>query len=279
MRFMPQKPKSRGRYFWFSYQATPGDRRVDQKLHAKNSIPLSHTLGIHMVRCGAAFAELGATIQQNGYSYGGLILNIPRHRDGDWNPTGALHDNYAGGDLSSTDLLVLPTRPPLDDDPSDVKAISRSGTDLEQHVLGSLNCFFAHCNRSSVRLSDALRGKLPQDQRHMHDLDFGQRGTASLLHNDKTIGFLVFQPTVPLHQKPKRPQGPALLAAFGMGGTETLMWTNWLRLNASELIATILGHRERYFIMAQFKAPDCQEIPSTMSFAGFDVTYILNTSF
>ena len=56
-------PTNGGRYFWFSYQA-PERALRDQPY-------------IHLVRDGAAFAELAPVLGSMGYGYGGLLLNFP----------------------------------------------------------------------------------------------------------------------------------------------------------------------------------------------------------
>lgn len=261
------------RYFWFSYHAPPRERRREEDEH----LSLPHALGLHQVRDGAAFAELAAAIQPLGYEYGGLILNIPRQTKRDvtlgesddhsgtlpadqpkWPP----HDNFSADEVHSSDLLVLPTRPPLDDDPGvDKRIISKSTTKLEEKVMKAVRPFFAECCRARIQFTPELASKLPPGQRGKRKLFFKQYDVATYKDSpETTAGFLVFVPEI-------EPDGPSLLVAFGMGGVETLVWTHWVRVNGLQLLQDLLSSREKRFVMAEFGVPRCSNIPTLLRFA------------
>ncbi|MFY9570672.1 MAG: hypothetical protein WAV20_04615, partial [Blastocatellia bacterium] len=98
---------------------------------------------LHALRDSDAFAELAAVLNEQGYVYNGLILNFPvAEEDATEIPT-----------LGPSDLLVLTTRPPLNDDYFDRRFIKRSDTELEKSVLKAVGCYFSVCRRSRIVLS------------------------------------------------------------------------------------------------------------------------------
>ncbi len=104
-----------GRYYWFSYQAPARNLRRKQYLH--------------LIRDGAAFAELVPVLMSMGYGYGGLVLNFPSRQS-------LATQEIDIPALTPADLLVLPTRPPLSDEEEDERRkVARSHTRLEQMVL------------------------------------------------------------------------------------------------------------------------------------------------
>lgn len=266
------------RYFWFSYHAPPSELAVFSRHNAKGDLPLAYQLSLHKVRDGAAFAEIAGAIQALGYSYGGLRINlptvieIPRKRkdrsspseeSSDWITLGEHDGDQNATDLRREDLLVLPTRPPLDDhEGTPKKVIHRSCTRLEETVHSVLRrFFFRDCSRASISLTDPLVEKLPKSYKK-GPLTFRQFGVASLGKTDDTsLAFLSFNRTI-------RPGGPSLLTAFGMGGLETLVWTQWLRTHGSELLQDVLASKaDARFVMARFEIPTGEDVPTTLRFA------------
>lgn len=116
---------------------------------------------IHELRDGHAFAELAMLLRTNECRYGGLLLNYP-----------APAAHVKTPDLTSTDLLVLTTRPPLNDDELDSRPIRRSGTPLERIVLETVRQAFRICRRSYVMLSEEMARRLPEPYRNRGEMEF-----------------------------------------------------------------------------------------------------------
>jgi len=257
------------RYFWFSYRADLSEIPVaPQKKDTQQAItherwPKPRELGLHRVRDGAAFAEIGAILQNVDYEYGGLLLNIPRIRERrelqvGRSPSLPPHDADSQ-ELAGDDILVLPTRPPLNDDPEyDKKPVFRSDSSLEQEVFASLSKFFDWCDRRQVQLARKVFEPL-KDQIDNRRLTFSQYGPpASEQLRRRTAGFLVFDPEM-------RPNGPAILCVFGMAGLETLTWAHWLRVKTPELVTGAIGSKRKTFILAVFEEiPECTNVPTTL---------------
>src|SRR6185503_1572604 len=70
----------------------------------------------------------------------------------------------------------------------------------------------------------------------------------------ESAAFMIFEPEA-------WPGGPGLLAACGMGGTETLVWAYVLRPRFSHLVG------QCRFVMAKIIEQDLPEQPLTMDFA------------
>jgi hypothetical protein len=157
----------------------------------------------------------------------------------------SLAENDRTFSLQGDDLVLLPTRPPLDDrvpfeqerNRSDEgtttrRWIARSNHPNETEILRVLRSFFRTCNRSIVELSQ--RVALPPEVERYRYLQFhqfhggaikstkiaSQRGPDA---NDPglTVGYLVSMPHVGA-------AGYRVLAAWGAGGTETLALTGLL---------------------------------------------------
>lgn len=122
---------------------------------------------IHELRDGHAFAELAMLLRMGECRYGGLLLNYPA-------PAG----HVKIPDLTSTDLLVLTTRPPLSDDELDSRPIRRSGTPLERIVLESVRQALRICRRSCVILSEEMARRLPEHYRSRGEMEFTLNGPA-----------------------------------------------------------------------------------------------------
>ena len=256
----------KGLYFWFSYQAPPRILR-------------EHPY-IHLVRDGGAFAELSAVLITMGYGYGGLVLNLP---SGQSFPTEEV-DIPA---LTPADLLVLVTRPPLSDEEEDERRkVERSHTLLEDMVLSGLDPFFEICSRSHVKLSRTLSAKLPKKLANRANILFTMYSNASVKKcqsydsaewdepddENITITYLAYTPMV-------WPKGPALLASFGIGGVETLIWNLLLRTQHSSLLEEVLGCSQRRFIMGEMTVPaETSPLPVLLRADSYELTLVVNTS-
>ena len=209
-------PAAAGRVFRFTYYGPPKEE----------------ALGVNGLRDADAFVELSPLLLDAG-AYGGLVLNYPAPLRHDPRVIIPVDETF----LTPSDLLVLTTRPPLDDDPkSDKKAIRRSFTSLETKVFNALNPYFGQCKRAYVALAHHLRNgfqtakadracvyyrvnrdrfaayrTLRDDEHHRWNKGNGQTTGAYLIY-----------------KKPAWPGGPALLVTFGMNGTMTLLWNHFL---------------------------------------------------
>jgi hypothetical protein len=232
------------RFFHFSYPET--QKREKPRLHA--------------LRDGDAFAELAATLFDQHYHFGELVLNF-RHSTKELTSL-----------LAPSDLLVLTTRPPLNDDEFDRRHIARSGTELEKAILDAVGFYFSVCRRSYVKLSQDMAANLKYPNRgeiqfSMYAGGYYKRYRAPYTRNRKlhkwavptnartTAGFVV---STRLWDG-----GPKLLNVFSFDGASTLIWCYLLRTVYPELLAS----ESRRFVMAEITASPLPDIPSTLSFA------------
>ena len=119
----------------------------------------------------AAFSEITAPIGKLGYEFGNILFNSPADpkRDGTF---GSEHFSF----IKPDDLIVLTTRPPLDDSRhGDKKRLGESYTHLEEQVFLEFRKYLAVCARSHVRLTP-LVGKNFEKA----DLEFYQHKSARL---------------------------------------------------------------------------------------------------
>jgi hypothetical protein len=214
------------------------------------------------LRDGDAAAFLMGALIERGYRYGGLIINYPS-KGPDLIP---FDDSF----LAETDLILLTTRPPMNDgDLGERKGIPRSFTTLEDKLFaGPLRERFKKCARSEILLSNATAG-ISAEIAKRQAIEFRQNGGAMYqsygspitrqwrrfkhLHS-LTAAFLLFT-------EHAWPGGPALLAAFGMGGTETLVWCYQLATRFPHLLC------KTGFAMAEMQTSPVTERPASMDFA------------
>src|SRR5438045_1730197 len=83
---------------------------------------------IHKIRDGLALSELAGILMSAGFVYGGAVLNIPRSQQGP-----RLKVVHTLPTIRPKDVVLLATRPPLDDNPAEPQKrwISRSDLALE----------------------------------------------------------------------------------------------------------------------------------------------------
>ena len=201
-------------------------------------------------------------LAEGGYEFAGPIFNYPS--DGpDLIP---VDDSF----LRETDLIVLTTRPPMDDrSVGDKKFIPRSFTTLEDKLFkGPLRERFGRCARSEVLLTDAtadVSGEIAKRQSIM----FRQNGGA-MYHSygsPVTGEWQRFKRRHPLtavfllYAEHAWPGGPGLVAAFGVGGMETLVWCYRLAKDFRRLLCTTP------FAMAEMCTGALPERPVSMDFA------------
>jgi hypothetical protein len=241
----------RKRFYHFSYLRQPA-----------TGGPLLHDL-----RDGDAFAELMPVLLDLGYEYGGLLLNHPPD------------PGVRRPQLGSEDLVVLTTRPPLDDPQAqgDRKLIKQSGNPLESAILKAARSCFPFCKRRIIQLSpDAAAGLRPGFA------DRGQMEFRVYRREEHRIPFYVryrdpwgrtrderkyrapanpHATAVFLLRIPLRPGGPTLLNAFGMDGVMTLIWCYLLRTKFSHLLDA------PGLTVAEIATPPLPPQPLSLSFA------------
>jgi hypothetical protein len=212
------------------------------------------------IRDGAAFSELSAPLAKLGYEYGNILFNSPFDPKKD-KKLGPEHFKF----IKPNDLIVLTTRPPLDDRKhGDKKHLDESYTHLEEQVFAEFRKYLAICARSHVQIAPAVGAKFEKA-----DLIFYQHKSARLksfkrldeFRNKKTpedsenaIGFFLRTPSIPVY-------GCGLLACFGMGGWETLIWNRIVRTRFPEWV------RRPLFVVGQFDLKGLPENPPTLAFA------------
>jgi hypothetical protein len=156
--------------------------------------------------------------------------------------------------LGPSDLLVLTTRPPLDDKQyKDKKKVIPSRSWFEtKMVFPAMRDIFRWCSRLEVDLTEKAAGALREKFKNRAFLAFHIDAAASYASSTAhekcekqepwdrmtTAAYLV-------HTRQLWPRGPELLAAFGMGGTVGLVWAYLLRKRFPHLLQ---GSR---FVMAE----------------------------
>jgi hypothetical protein len=247
---MPMK-----RYFRFSYQVP-----------VKKGRPLLP----HQLRDGDAALELSEVLHRQGYEYGELLFNYPGERK---RGSTAVDDSF----LTPSDLLLLTTRPPLDDeDERPRKTVHRAHTTLENKVFDALRLYFKWCTRSQIILSEHLLPTLPAAAVRKSNIQFRQHGGAAY---DRYTGpgedwhrpapALRVTAAYLAYMEHAWEGGPTLLAAFAMGGTETLAWAHLLRTKFSHLVCSVP------FAMAEITSTRPPARPTDLSFADEWVVEIL----
>ena len=214
------------------------------------------------LRDGDAALYLAVALAQRGYQYKGPIFNYPSEGP-DLTP---FDDRF----LRETDLILLTTRPPMDDRIlGDKKGIPRSFTALEEKLFrGPLRAWFERCARSEVLLTSAAAG-ISGEIAKRQTIVFRQNGGAMYQSygSPVTREWRRFKRRHPLtaafllYAEHAWPGGPAFLAAFGMGGTETLVWCCQLATRFPELLCTTP------FAMAEMRTGALTERPTSMDFA------------
>jgi hypothetical protein len=188
------------------------------------------------IRDGAAFSELTAPLADRGYRYGHLIYNPPFHPQ----KRPRLGPEYFRF-IKQDDLIVLATRPPIDDHThGDKRRMVKSCTDLEGQIFAECRKYFGVCARSHIQLSESVAAKFERA-----DLVFQvykgarlksyrplteNRRTRIPQETDLSIGFFLHTKAIPEYRC-------GLVVSFGMGGWETLVWNRIIRTRFSEWLS------------------------------------------
>ena len=231
---------------------------------------------IHKIRDGLAVCELSAVLNQMGYTYGQAILNVPQSVQTTLMLNGLLPQQHPP-EIGPTDILLLTTRPPLDDLPEDKRRIARSDSPIEQAVFASLRPYFSRCDRVNVTLSDKVdfhqkkKAMLAKNELEKYRLiHFRQKqggcvshfqlGRRKLTpdHSQLAVGYLFSAPNA-------LPNGTQLVAAFGLGGTQTLRLAYLLRTSLLKELRQAVQTNQPRLSLIEFLVPNFAPFPLLMA--------------
>jgi hypothetical protein len=231
-----------GRLHWFAFYAPKEELRGKRPQ-------------LHKTRDGAAFAQLaGALCGHCGFKVGDIILNHPEAANRDF--------DYP---FEKGDLLLVTTRPPLDDsEEGDARRVEKSGTALEGKIFGVFRKYFKTCSRSRIELSDGIARRMTElglPWRERANVAFRMNAGAGYSGCADTVGQWTPHPRADLtaayliYCTDTWAEGPALLGAFAMGGTETMMWGATLARRYSSVLQELTSTGRNTFIMVEFGTP------------------------
>jgi hypothetical protein len=211
------------------------------------------------MRDGYAALALSPAVVELGYRYSTPIFNFPSDEpidvDASW--------------LRPRDLIVITTRPPMNDHKREERRASkRSNTSIEKEVFKALRKYLTVCSRGEVVLSDAAAATSPEVAKRASMLFRQNNGSTYLSYGSPvTREFVSFQlrdaltAVFLIYVEQAWPGGPGLLAAFGMAGTETLVWCHRLATEYRHLLCTTP------FVMGEMRTGRIPDRPDTMDFA------------
>jgi hypothetical protein len=230
-------------------------------------------LRMHQLRDGDAFLHLLPLLIKREYEFEGLLLNLPSA-----GPKTAPEVDVSF--LTSSDLVVLNTRPPIDDKRARVRRPVRwSYTKLENLIFAALKPrYLDFCARSQVTLPEAIARELKPGFENKADIQFHSSQDSSYLRysgfeekvwhkplksEKRTSVYLIQLPAI-------WSGGPGLLASFGMAGTETLIWNYLLRTRFQEWLDSY------QFLIAEVLLQEIPKQPLDLSFCdNWEVTPML----
>jgi hypothetical protein len=223
---------------------------------------------LSLTRDSDAAMVLGQRLHDLGYRYAGPIINYPLPKREPrpivvLNPDAPWRRQYR-----ATDLILVTTRLPLDDDNvADRRGSRPSYAPLEQMLFaGPMRTPFERLCRTEVIL-DARTAEISEEIAARQVIMFRQNcGATYLALRSRVTGWRRFKgtggPTAGflVYAEHAWPGGPALLAAFGMGGTDTLVWCHLLATRYADLLCTTS------FAMAEMCTGGWPERPESMDF-------------
>lgn len=228
----------------------------------------------HQLRDGDAALFLAERLAELGFNYAGVILNHPHFGPP---PAEAIQNSIEVEQLKlgPHDLLLLSTRPPIDDwDDGVPRPVQASCTVLERRIFTKLKEHLQHCSRQEVKVADRRAQEwFEVSEKHHVLFDQNRRGAelgASIKKSkpfdhrrweipqagaEQTLAYMIYEPHA-------WENGPGILNVFGLGGTETLAWAYLLstRPNLRRLIGT------ESFVMAELTEKGKPQRPETLAF-------------
>ncbi len=218
---------------------------------------------IHSLRDGEAFNFIASVFYEEGYRRGEIFINTPIPEPENLVP---IDDSF----LKPSDILLVTTRPPMDDVYSKPRRAScPSYTMLEAKIFVSLRVCFEMCSRDMIKLARFLADRLPPKYADRAQIQFRQNQSADYRFvrshekgrwkefegDRRTALFLIFL-------SEPWPNGPQLLAAFGVGGNETLFWARLLATRFRKELEI----RSSRFVMAEMKQGRIPRRPNDLRF-------------
>lgn len=200
---------------------------------------------LHELRDCEAFVEILAALEHRGYNYEDTFLNYPDCGESE------VDEERLG--MNSSDILVLTTRPPLNDDPNDhQRPVRCSETGLEKKITRKIKKYFEYCSRYEVWLSGSMAEELADENAdkaaYKFRLNDSGRVNSRAIYtahkaNSKHSDWLDVRNTNTdltvvyfLYAREAWAGGPQLVVSFSMGGPENLIWARILRKNYSDLL-------------------------------------------
>ena len=177
--------------------------------------------------------------------------------------------------LRNADLLVMTTRPPLDEDGR--RIVKRAHTWLERSILRVCRRFFTHCSRKNVTIAPPFARQLPAKLRDRADLYFQVFDTRDSAEKEHVAFMAEYRERRPDASSRASLHGPCgrtccylaysgseneigcpVLVAFGQSGSDTQRFAaaladTWLG-EVFEDVASTTGDRDR-LVMVEFWRP------------------------
>jgi hypothetical protein len=193
-------------------------------------------LNLAVTRDPEANNQLRIALTKLGYDFGESVLNFPPNQcNFDLLPEELL-THVELPFVQKKDVFVLSTRAPLTDGlHRDSKKIEPSNTVIERAMFHHFWRYFRVCSRSYVALTQEAASFLPEVKANRAEMTFYQQGCRYMYLQalagrrsrrnplgERTAAFL-------LRIEEIWPDGPGLVAAWGVNAISTLAWCNLLR--------------------------------------------------
>lgn len=213
--------------FWYFLSTRPSNREFARTLP----------------RDGLAARELYRGLEGLGFRLGESLLNtLPLTEEDAEGPPSPV-------DLSGVDegdVILLATRPPLDDiKAGSRKRVERGNTTLEDRLFAACRPFLATCARSHMVLPERLAAQLGPEDAGLAEMEILQNRPGAPISRCNAQHGRGWQgvPTTPgetamflLHLDAAWPGGPGIVCAFGMDMLSTLVWCHRLGTDLAHLL-------------------------------------------
>ena len=265
-----------GKYYCWAHSAP-----IDALTRKDASLPPRIIGTLHMLRDSTACLHLADLVNRR-YNYGGILYNLPPDIYKRQKPKVSQLSH-----LSRNDLILLTTRPPLNDRQGYHKRwIFQSGSDLENIILQNMKMFFVHCDRRHIILSNKIASKFKSRddssyraiifdiyidayiayKANVDNLGYLENPINKVSNSKATIGFIVYIPQL-IKKNAKKIDTPGVLSVFSLNGTMTLVWSYFVWAKYSNLINEIISSKKPRIILAKFKPEISNDIiPTDLSF-------------
>lgn len=207
---------------------------------------------VHKVRGGLASVHVSAFLAGLGYGFSSTLINVPSRIQSP-TPEGTFTTD------ASRSIVWIPMRVPLDDKAPQRRVIDRSESLFQKKVLESFRPYFEVCCRKRITLKKGVALIHPADAFRacvFQEFNGGvltHHGTGNSRLYKATAGRMTVGYVLAL--APQDGIG-RLIAAFGSGGTETLLLSHLLTTEFRECTASIVNGDEPRLLMVQFSLPE-----------------------